>query len=95
MRLIFNNLLTFFSPLEQFEINSFNTALNYTVDRNFSYLIDLIEGEYFTYFLSKINYSILDCLFILGLIFIFQTFFKQKGFFFLFVLTQILLVGIN
>jgi len=95
MRLIFNNFLSFFSPLEQFEINSFNTPLSYTADRAFSYPIDLIEAEYFTYFLSKINYSIFDCLFILGLLFIFQTFFKQKGFIFLFILTQILLVGFN
>ena len=65
MRLIFNNFLSFFSPLEQFEINSFNTPLSYTADRAFSYPIDLIEAEYFTYFLSKINYSIFDCLFIL------------------------------
>lgn len=95
MRLIFNNFLSFFSPLEQFEINSFNTPLSYTIDRAFSYPIDLIEADYFSYFLSKINYSIFDCLFILGLLFVFQTFFKQKGFIFLFILTQIILVGIN
>ena len=95
MRLIFNNFLSFFSPLEQFEINSFNTSLSYTADRAFSYPIDLIEAEYFTYFSSKINFSIFDCLFILGLLFIFQTFFKQKGFIFLFILTQIFLVGFN
>lgn len=95
MRLIFNNFLSFFSPLEQFEINSFNTPLSYTIDRAFSYPIDLIEADYFSYFLSKINYSIFDCLFILGLLFVFQTFFKQKGFIFLFILTQIILVGVN
>jgi len=95
MRLIFNQLVTFLSPLEQFEINSVNTPLNYIVDYNFSYPINLIEAEYFTYFLSKINYSIFDCLFILGLIFLLQTFFKQKGYLFLFILIQILLVGFN
>jgi hypothetical protein len=95
MRLIYNNFISFFSPLEQFEINSFNTTLTYSVDRSFNYAVDLIEADYFLYFLSKLNYSIFDCVFIVSLLFIFQTFFNQKGFFFLFILTQIFLVGFN
>lgn len=88
MRLILNNLFYFFSPLEQFEINSFNTTLNFTISAS-------IESLEFNYFLTKSLYSFLDFIFIFGILFIIQTYFKQKNFIYLFIFINILLVGFN
>lgn len=88
MRLILNNLFYFFSPLEQFEINSFNTTLNFTISAS----IESLESNYF---LTKSLYSFLDFIFIFGILFIIQTYFKQKNFIYLFIFINILLVGFN
>ena len=88
MRIILDNLFFYFSPLEQFEINSFNTNLNYTITA----AIDSIESNYF---LTKSLYSIFDLIFILSIVFIFQTMFKQKSLIYVFIFINILLVGFN
>lgn len=88
MRIILDNLIFFFSPLEQFEINSFNTNLNYTITA----AINFWESNYFV---AKSLYSIFDIIFILSILFIFQTMFKQKSLIYLFIFINIFLVGFN
>lgn len=89
----------FFSPLEQFEINSFNTFLKYSMESSIEnvWLLDVsyFESNYFGIFLNMTLYSFLKLFLIGSLVFIFQTFFKQKGYVFLFIFLQILLVAFN
>lgn len=94
---MFFNLLNiyFFSPLEQFEVNSYNTKLS-----SFStYNLSIFEFDNSFNFWSNISYqtifSTLILIYIFGLVIWLQIDIKQKGFLFLFVFIYILLVGFN
>ena len=78
-----------FSPLEQFEISSFNSPLTFIT----TFPLEMFENQFFT----SINYvSFSGLIFIttiLAFVLILQTNLKQKGFVFLFIFTYILFVG--
>ena len=91
MCVMLTNLLIF-SPLEQFEINSFNSFLFYQT--SFNSLIELFSIEYF-YFLNKNIYSFFDLLILFIFIYSLQIFLKQKGFIYLFIFINLLTIGFN
>ncbi len=80
-----------FSPLEQFEISSFNTPLNYIS----TFPIELFENIFFTNYDYKNIYSFFDLIFLVSLIFIIQTNLNQKGYIFLYLITFAILSQIN
>jgi len=87
------NLTQFlFSPLEQFEISSYNSFLNYSA--TFPHL-ELIETKYFPKVIFSSLYSIYDLFFFLSFVYLLQTNLKQKGYVPLFIFIYILLVGFN
>lgn len=88
MCLIWQNIEMFFSPLEQFEINSFNTTISYLT----TFPIEIFENNFYNYVSL---YSIIDVLFIISLVIFFQTLLKQQGYLYLFIFINILLIGFN
>jgi len=87
------NLTQFlFSPLEQFEISSYNSFLNYSA--TYPHL-ELIETKYFPKIVFSSLYSIFDLFFFLSFVYLLQTNLKQKGYVPLFIFIYILLVGFN
>lgn len=78
-----------FSPLEQFEISSFNSPLTFIT----TFPLEMFENQFFT----AINYvsfsGLIFLLTLLAFVLILQTNLKQKGFVFLFIFTYILFVG--
>jgi len=89
MRLISQFLM--FSPLEQFEISSFNNSLSYAS----TYCLEIFESKFFSNIFYANIYNIFNLLFLLSFVLILQTNLKQKGFLFLFVFIYILTVGFN
>ena len=83
------NLFFFWSPLEQFEISSFNTNLTYIS----TFPLDIFEINFLPNFLNL--YKTYDLFFILSLVYFLQTNLKQKGFLYLFIFINILLIGFN
>lgn len=84
-----NNFL--FSPLEQFEISSFNTPLTFITTMPF----EIFETQFFSNIFNFSIYNFTSLLFILTVVLILQTNLKQKGFLFLFVFVYSLFVGFN
>ena len=81
-----------FSPLEQFEINSFNNFLTFT--NTFSF--ENLETKFFNIFnLYLSTYTLFDIIFILSIVLFFQTIIQQKGYIHLYTFIAILLIGIN
>lgn len=82
-----NNIL--YSPLEQFEISSFNSPLTYIT----TFPMEIFENSFY----GAINFisfsTIIFLLISLSLILVLQTNLKQKGFVFLFIFTYIFFVG--
>jgi hypothetical protein len=89
MRIISDFLL--FSPLEQFEISSFNNSLSYTS----TFGLENLENKFFSNIIYTNIYNIFNLIFLLSFVLILQTNIKQKGFLFLFVFIYILTVGFN
>lgn len=88
--LILNFLSFYYSPLEQFEINSYNTFLNYS--SSFDFLLEQSEFLFYNYVSA---YNFLDLVLIGVIVLALQTFLKQNGFIYLFILINILLVNDN
>jgi len=88
--MLFLNFLSFYSPLEQFEINSYNTFLNYSSTFDF-----LAEQSEFLFYNNFSTYSLIDLIFVVGIVLLLQTFLKQNGFIYLFLLINILLINTN
>ena len=79
------------SPLEQFEISSYNTTLHY----NTTYSLELYDN-YFSFFFNQTSfYNIIDLIFFFFLIKSFQLLIKQDGFLFLYIFITVLLTCIN
>lgn len=89
LNVLFSTLI--FSPLEQFEISSYNSFLNYTT----TFPIELMESKFFPSINFINTYKIYDILFILSLVYLIQTNLKQKGYIHLFIFIYIFLVGFN
>jgi len=88
---MFLNSYKFFSPLEQFEINSYNTFLSYET----IFPLEYFENFFINFGATYIIYTKLDVILIIFFIGIFETYFNQKGFTFLFIFVGILLIGFN
>jgi ATP synthase subunit 6 len=91
MCLILNLYLLFWSPLEQFEISSYNTNLSYTT----TLPLEIFESEFYPTINFIGLYKMYDLLFMLSFVYFLQTNLKQKGYVHLFILVYILLVGFN
>lgn len=81
----------FYSPLEQFEISSFNTALSFVT----TLPVENFEIQFFSTIFFTPIYTLSSLLFVFGILLFLQTNLKQKGFLFLFVFIYILFVGFN
>ena len=79
------------SPLEQFEISSYNTSLSYIT----TYPIELFENNFYLYYNQKAFYNIIDLIFIYVILKGFQLLLKQDGFIFLYTFLLVLLTCIN
>ncbi len=91
MRLNLNWFLFLFSPLEQFEISSYNTSLNYIT----TYPVELLENFFFINYNTVSFYNLIDLFFIYIIIKGFQLFIKNDGFIFLYIFILVLLTCIN
>lgn len=91
MCLNLNNFFFFTSPLEQFEINSYNNFLNYYT----TLPIENIEYTYFQIIDFFFTHSLWTIFSILIIVFWIQTNIKNKSFIYLFIILQIFLNNIN
>jgi len=83
--------LFFFSPLEQFEISSYNTFLTYIT----TFPVELFETNYILKYNPIVFYNSIDLLFIFIIIKSFQLLIKNDGFIFLYIFILVLLTCIN
>jgi hypothetical protein len=77
--------------LEQFEISSYNTSLNYIT----TYPVELLENFFFINYNTVSFYNLIDLFFIYIIIKGFQLFIKNDGFIFLYIFILVLLTCIN
>jgi F-type H+-transporting ATPase subunit a len=91
MCLILNLSHFLYSPLEQFEISSYNTFLNYTT----SFPLEILEFNFYPTINFIETYTIIDLIFILSIVYLLQTNLKQNGYLHLFIFIYICLVGFN
>jgi len=83
--------LFLFSPLEQFEISSYNTSLFY----NTTVPIEFYETNYILNYNQQTFYNIIDLVFIYVILKGFQLFLRQDGFIFLYSFILVLFTCIN
>jgi len=69
------------SPLEQFEISSYNTSLSYIT----SYPLELSENNFYLNYKQIAFYNIFDLIFIYMIVKGLQLLVKQDGFIFLYI----------
>jgi hypothetical protein len=82
--------LFLFSPLEQFEISSYTTSLQYIA----TYPLELFEKNFLLFgFQNTFNFTTL--FFFISIFFFLQTNLKHRGFLALFLFVYIILVNIN
>jgi F-type H+-transporting ATPase subunit a len=79
------------SPLEQFEISSYNTFLNY----NTTFPVELFDNCLNIFFNQGVFYNIIDFLFIYLVVKVFQLLIKQDGFLFLYIFMLVVFTCIN
>lgn len=91
MRLTLNWFFCFFSPLEQFEISSYNTSLNYIT----TYPLELFENFYLISYNPETIYTFFDLILILIILKSIQLYIKKDGFIFLYIFILILLTCFN
>lgn len=84
-------ILSIFSPLEQFEISSYNTSLKSYL----TYPIDLILNTFYSTTFPINIYTIWDILILISTVLLIQTNLKQKGYVILFLSIYILLSQFN
>jgi len=91
MSIIFFFNLFLFSPLEQFEISSYNTSILY----NTTFPIEFFENNFYLNYNPQTFYNIIDLIVIYIILKGFQLFIKQDGFIFLYIFILVLFTCIN